>query len=243
MKRGLKNIIAPAAFLVVACGISLPLVPHHHPQEIIEMLHKAERACNGLLGEGEYLISPYDNIMRHADAQYDIDWRLLSALAYVESKFKPDAVSRSGAVGLMQVMPFVAREFGVEREQLLDPATNVDVAARLIRSIERMIRIPRSTSPENRLAMMLACYNCGYAHLTDARALAEHFGECGDEWESVSKYLEMLSNPEYYELEAVTYGEFHGSAETIAHVERVLKRYNRYCRKAERHDADQPAAQ
>lgn len=38
------------------------------------------------------------------------DWRLISAIAYSESRFNPYVVSRKGAKGLMQVMPRVARQ-------------------------------------------------------------------------------------------------------------------------------------
>jgi len=46
--------------------------------------------------------------------QYDIDISLLLAIVYVESNFNPIAVSKSGAGGLMQIVPETARELGLK---------------------------------------------------------------------------------------------------------------------------------
>ena len=68
---------------------------------------------NSLLGEGDYVISAYDNVIRNISEKEGHDWRLMSAIAYHESRFTPDITSRSGARGLMQIMPSVARQFDV----------------------------------------------------------------------------------------------------------------------------------
>ena len=62
-----------------------------------------------LFRERECVISPYDPLIRNVSEQAGNDWRLLSAIAYHESRFTPDIVSRRGARGLMQIMPVVAR--------------------------------------------------------------------------------------------------------------------------------------
>ena len=95
-----------------------------------------------LLPEGEYLISPYDKIFRRIGRRHNVDWRLMSAIAYGESNFRYDAVSPRGAMGIMQVMPWIAKSFEVEREELLNPETNIEVAARLLKSMERILRLP-----------------------------------------------------------------------------------------------------
>ena len=76
--------------------------------------------------EARYVISPYDHVIRNISEREGNDWRLMSAIAYHESRFKADIVSRRGARGLMQIMPAVARQFDVASEEaLLDPETNV----------------------------------------------------------------------------------------------------------------------
>ena len=44
---------------------------------------------NSLLGEGDYVISAYDNVIRNISEKEGHDWRLMSAIAYHESRFTP----------------------------------------------------------------------------------------------------------------------------------------------------------
>ena len=180
--------------------------------------------------EPECIISEYDNIFRRIGAEQGVDWRLLSAMAYTESRFAADAVSPSGAVGLMQIMPYVARDFGASPEDLLDPEVNIDMAVRIMRSVEKMLRLPAGMAQHDRTALVLACYNGGYAHISDARSLACYYGDDPSSWESVAEYLELLGDEDFNNHEAVNFGGFGGFGETVAYVDKVLARYARYCR-------------
>ena len=62
---------------------------------------------NSLLAEGEYAISIYDNLFRNISEREGNDWRLMSAIAYHESRFMPALRSKQGARGIMQLMPSV----------------------------------------------------------------------------------------------------------------------------------------
>ena len=64
-----------------------------------------------------------------ATARHGLPSGLLQAVAKAESGFNPNAVSRAGALGLMQLMPGTARGLGVDP---LDPAQAIDGAARLL---------------------------------------------------------------------------------------------------------------
>jgi len=74
----------------------------------------------------------YEHIVRaHAD-NYRLEPQLVAAVIYQESKFDRDAVSRSGAVGLMQLLPATAQGIadrtggsGWREQDLLDPELNV----------------------------------------------------------------------------------------------------------------------
>ncbi|MBR5464340.1 MAG: transglycosylase SLT domain-containing protein [Alistipes sp.] len=187
-----------------------------------------------LLSEGEYEISAYDNIFRNICESEGIDWRLMSAIAYHESRFMPDLCSPKGARGMMQIMPHVARQFDVTVEALNDPVTNIRVANRVVKMLTKMMRIPTEVSPEDRLSLILAAYNSGIGHVADARRLAKAHGENPNSWESVSRYLELKADPAYYEHEVVKYGRFSGSRETIAYVKGVRDRYARYCNRVAR---------
>lgn len=187
-----------------------------------------------LLSEGEYKISAYDNIFRNICEREGTDWRLMSAIAYHESRFMPDLRSPRGARGMMQIMPHVARQFEVTVEALDDPATNIRVANKLMNMLDKMMRIPAEVSAEDRLSLILAAYNSGIGHVSDARRLAKAHGENPNSWESVARYLELKADPAYYEHEVVKYGRFSGSRQTIAYVKNVRDRYNRYCSRVAR---------
>ncbi len=174
-------------------------------------------------------ISPYDNLFRTLCEEQGNDWRLLCAMAYHESRFQPDVVSRSGARGIMQVMPHVAKQFDVTAEQLSNVEDNIYVANRVITLIDDMLKLPASTSDENRLKLTLAAYNCGIGRILDARRLARNFGEDASSWEVIAKHLRNMNNPEYYELEVVQHGRFKGAGETLAYVDNVVDHYNSYC--------------
>ena len=176
----------------------------------------------------KWIISPFDDMFKEVGAQCDVDWVLLSAIASAESEFNPNAISPAGAMGIMQVMPVVARNLGYERDSLFNPRICAEVAAILLHENNDMLSLSQSIDKTERLNFILACYNAGYSRIADARRLARYHEESGDEWNIVATYLELLAVPEYVELEIVHSGAFYGSAETIAYVNRVMHIYNIY---------------
>ena len=89
-----------------------------------------------------------------ASARQQLDPRLVGALIYVESRYRSDAVSPKGAIGLMQVMPATARRYGINTaHQLFDPAINLDVGTRYLRDLHLIYG--------QRLELVLAAYNAG----------------------------------------------------------------------------------
>ena len=189
---------------------------------------------NSLLGEGDYVISAYDNVIRNISEKEGHDWRQMSAIAYHESRFTPDITSRSGARGLMQIMPSVARQFDVPTEQVSNPETNIWLANKLMSKIMNTLRFPEGTPEKDRMSIILASYNSGIGHVNDARRLARLNGEDPNSWEVVARYLQLKAQPEYYESEAVKCGRFTGSRQTLAYVNDVIGRYDKYCRIARR---------
>jgi len=174
-------------------------------------------------------ISEYDEIIKKIAKEENLDWRLISAMAYQESKFNPSVISSKGACGLMQVMPQVARQFDYDPDNLMDVETNITVAVKLIKNIERSIKFAPGTHINDRMSIMLACYNCGIGHVLDARKLAVKYGENPDEWLCVKKYLELKSNDDIIAEEIVKSGRFYGYKETSAFVSKVIDKYQSYC--------------
>lgn len=65
----------------------------------------------------------YDDIIKEASSEYGVDPELVRAVIRAESRFDPQAVSGAGAKGLMQLMPVLSKELGVQDP--LDPRQNI----------------------------------------------------------------------------------------------------------------------
>jgi soluble lytic murein transglycosylase-like protein len=74
--------------------------------------------------------SAYAKALDQVSKAYDISPRLLEALVWQESRWNQGAVSRTGAIGLAQLMPGTARELGVNPH---DPLQNLTGGARYLR--------------------------------------------------------------------------------------------------------------
>ena len=74
-------------------------------------------------------------LVRKKAAQYGVDPALVNGIIRVESRFNPEAVSRVGAKGLMQVMPSTAK--GLRCGDLFEPEENIDCGIRVLRGFLR----------------------------------------------------------------------------------------------------------
>lgn len=72
-------------------------------------------------------------LIARAAAAHDVDANLVRAVIKVESAFRPKARSHKGAMGLMQLMPATARQYGVRNAY--DPAENIDAGVRHLRRL------------------------------------------------------------------------------------------------------------
>lgn len=174
-------------------------------------------------------ISVWDDLIRKVGEREDVDWRLLSAIAYKESRFMHNVTSGKGATGLMQIMPVTARHFKVEQADLSDPEVNITLAAKLIKSIGRTLGFSSSVPTGDRLSIILAAYNCGIGTVADARRLAAAQGWNPDSWGDVSQCLELMGDSSY-RCDSVTFRKFRGCGETLAFVDGVRKKYDAYRR-------------
>ncbi len=103
---------------------------------------------------------PYRDLIQREARKRGLDPLLVAALIRQESEFDPGAVSPSGAIGLMQVMPATGRELGrrlrmrpVTRRALHNPSVNVAIGAYFL---ARLLE-----SRQGRVEEALAAYNAG----------------------------------------------------------------------------------
>jgi soluble lytic murein transglycosylase-like protein len=75
--------------------------------------------------------APYRALVERSARKHDLDPRLILGLIEVESNFDPKARSRSGACGLMQLMPETGRRFGARKFD--DPAQNIEAGTSYVR--------------------------------------------------------------------------------------------------------------
>lgn len=86
-------------------------------------------------------------------AVYSVPTALVKAVIKQESGFNPRAVSKAGAVGLMQVMPANAGRLGLTRADLWIPARNILAGVRLLAALLRYY--------EGDVVSVLVAYNAG----------------------------------------------------------------------------------
>ena len=171
-------------------------------------------------------ISPYDQVFKQYAQEIGWDWRLLAAIAHSESGFDPNATSWMGARGLMQVMPKTARSFGVDEKDLANPEVSVRVATRILKELDGIMR--NRTGPADRIKFVLASYNAGSGHVTDAIALARKHDLNPRVWdENVEQALLWKMDPEYYNDSVCSNGYCRGT-EPVDYVVKVLKCYDTY---------------
>ncbi len=169
-------------------------------------------------------ISPYDDLARKYGNRYGIDWRLVLAQMYQESKFDPKAKSWAGAMGLLQVMPQTAAELGVKDPW--DPESNIHAGVRYITWL--LQRFEPALPMRQRVRFALASYNAGLGHVRDARRLAKVKGLNPDRWfGNVEKAIVLLEKHKFYKR--ARHGYCRGS-EPVQYVSRIQTKYDAYSR-------------
>lgn len=173
-------------------------------------------------------ISAYDSIFK-AQADTTIwDWRLLSAIAYTESRFNPNAGSFAGAKGLMQLMTETMLNLGGDPKTMLEPAENLRLSIEYLNRTYQLIQSARTN--DDRIRLTLAAYNAGLGHIRDAQTLCELHGGNPAEWKVVERYVRLLASPDYYNLPSVKCGYLRGS-ETADYVDNIMDLYAIYRKK------------
>jgi len=123
----------------------------------------------------------YEQIVRGHARNYELDPALLAAVIYQESKFRSDAKSSSGAIGLMQLQPETAKGIAIrtggsrfQTSDLYNPEINVRYGSWYLRHLLDKYEDERTA---------LAAYNAGQRNV--------------DEWRAQGKEIQFSETREY----------------------------------------------
>ncbi|MCI2283316.1 membrane-bound lytic murein transglycosylase MltF [Colwellia sp. MSW7] len=149
----------------------------------------------------------------------EIDWRLLAAISYQESHWKPHARSHTGVRGMMMLTLATAKQMGIQSR--LDAEQSIRGGSKYFR---RMIdKMPDRIPNPDRVWFALASYNVGFGHLNDARIITQQQGGDPDRWVDVKTRLPLLQQKKYYKK--TKYGYARGS-EPVDYVENIRRYYD-----------------
>lgn len=98
-----------------------------------------------------YNTNKYDRFISDASREFGVDSRLLKAMIKAESDFDPRAISKKGAMGLMQIMPENFKMLDLKNP--FDPWENIKAGARYFKRLHERFN--------GKLALSLAAYNAG----------------------------------------------------------------------------------
>lgn len=129
-------------------------------------------------------ISPYDSLIKVSAKRNHLDWRLLAAVLYHESRFHIEAVSKAGALGLSQLIPSTASKYGAE--DALNPEYNIEGGAKYLRYL---IGLYSMLGGQEKLNFALAAYNGGPGSVLEYKGYADSIGLDRDSWADVQEAI------------------------------------------------------
>ncbi|MCI0509317.1 membrane-bound lytic murein transglycosylase F [Chromohalobacter marismortui] len=160
----------------------------------------------------------YEDAFKKAARRTGFDWKLLAALGYQESHWKPRATSPTGVRGLMMLTNATAGEVGVSNR--LDPEQSIRGGATYLKHVKG--RLQEEITEPDRTWMALAAYNVGLGHLYDAQKIAEMRGGDPYSWADVRKALPLLQKRKWYSQ--VRHGYARGG-EPVIYVRNIRRYY------------------
>ncbi|WP_438316320.1 lytic transglycosylase domain-containing protein [Sporosarcina sp. FA9] len=125
--------------------------PVFHPSSLSDILANVKPSGISNNAHSSNLNSDYTAIIKQAAEKFNLPEKLISAVIKTESNFKNSVVSRSGAEGLMQLMPGTAKFLGVNDS--FDPVQNITGGAKYLRQMLNQFG--------GDMKLALAAYNAG----------------------------------------------------------------------------------
>ncbi len=122
-----------------------------------------------------------DIIRRYAD-QYDLDWLMIAAQGYQESRLDQRKRSRAGAVGIMQLLPSTAGDPNVNVRNIEDAENNIHAGTKYLRFLRDRYFSDPGIEPLDSVLLSFAAYNAGPRNIARARNKAAELGLDPNQW-------------------------------------------------------------
>lgn len=119
-------------------------------------------------------------LFRQHAADNDLNWLMLAAQSYQESRLDHSMVSPVGAIGIMQLLPSTGQDMGVSDVRKLEE--NIEAGARYVRYLMDEFFDDPAVDQENRLLFALASYNAGPGRIRSLRREAAERGLDPNRW-------------------------------------------------------------
>jgi len=128
-------------------------------------------------------LADLQGIFQKYGTEYDIDWVLIAAQSFQESRFDPKAHSSAGAVGLMQIKPATAAGAPINIEGIdKDADRNVHAGVKYLRYLSDHYFAGLKSKEANQTFFALAAYNAGPSRFDRLRGQARKHGYDPDKW-------------------------------------------------------------
>ena len=160
--------------------------------------------------EGRKRFAAVTTLFRKYGAKYNLDWMLMAAQGYQESRLDQNAKSHVGAIGVMQVMPATGAELNVGDITVVEP--NVHAGVKYIRQVIDRNFANEPMDDVNKALFAFAAYNCGPGRVRSLRREATARGLDPNVW---------FNNVELIASERI-------GRETVTYVSNIYKYYVSY---------------
>ena len=159
----------------------------------------------------------YESRFKKAASMNDLDWKLLAAISYQESKWNNNAISPTGVKGLMMLTKSTADMLGVNR---LIPDESIIGASRYLKKLsEKYAEFDEDT----KVSLTLGAYNLGPGHISDIIELSILDNKSLEDWNTLKIYLLKLNKKQFYKQ--MKYGYARGW-EAVQYIENVKQYYD-----------------
>ncbi len=169
-------------------------------------------AKNALSGGDYQRFQGVEDIFRSYGEQYGVDYLMVAAQGYQESRLDQNARSRAGAVGIMQLLPSTAKDPNVGIPDIFNADSNIHAGIKYLDFIRKRYFSDPEMDRFNQTMFAFAAYNAGPSRIRKLRVRAEQQGYDPNKW--------------FDNVEVIAAQEI--GQETVQYVANILKYYIAY---------------